>query len=333
MFKGGEPHMSKEKKRVTTHRGRVTKSNQAYSVKHNDRAFDVSSADHIHQEKSDQNIYWHWCQEKHPHFTFEEAEKLFYEEHFSEGLKHKNARYIKSGHKERCKSIDEYRLGSKTCPEEQLLYIGKKGQDVPRNALWNAFAKYVKWHRKTFPQVKFLDAALHVDEDGQIHIHERHTYVAKDKYGFDAALQKQALKAMGIERPDTSKPEGRYNNAKMTYTSMCREKFIEIAKDMGFEIEVEVKEKSKTGLNLLEYQYQETQEKFDVLSEELGQLKHYSLLERLHDFVQEKYPHVLSAFYKDEQVHQENLRKIFGKKHSSLTGIKKKNLDLTNLTK
>ena len=59
---------------------------------------------------------------------------------------------------------------------------------------------------------------------------------------------------MGIERPDVTKPEGRYNNAKMTFTADCRRNLLEIAARRGIAIEAEPRERSKSGLSLAEYQ-------------------------------------------------------------------------------
>ena len=72
---------------------------------------------------------------------------------------------------------------------------------------------------------------------------------------------------MGIERPDTSKPSSKFNNAKMTYTKLVREHFIELCKEYGLDIETEPKDKSKTGYSLEEYKLNDTKSKLDEIEE------------------------------------------------------------------
>lgn len=45
--------------RMTVHNGRAGK-NGVYSPKHNDRQFDISSAEHIDPERMPGNVYWNW---------------------------------------------------------------------------------------------------------------------------------------------------------------------------------------------------------------------------------------------------------------------------------
>lgn len=79
--------------------------------------------------------------------------------------------------------------------------------------------------------------------------------------------QNKALEEMGIERPDlTKKKNSRFNNAKMTYTEMCREKLKEIAREYGLEIIDEPREASKSGKKLLQYQYDKLKEENEALT-------------------------------------------------------------------
>lgn len=318
---------NQEKKRATTHRGRFGK-NGTYSPKHNDRNFDTENSPHIDREKSQDNLYWYWNQKKNPGLTFDEAEKMFYEKNFSESLNAQNERHRKGGHKKRCKTMDEYRTSKQTCPEEQILQIGKKGDNIKKSDLWNICAEYINWHQKEFPKIFFLDAALHADEKGQLHFQERHVFVGKDDYGLDAAKQAKCLEQMGISRPDPSKKSGRYNNAKQTYTKICREKFIELAQAKGYEIEVEPKEKSKSGLSLLEYQTMQEKEKLKMLENQKIQLEHQTMqeeerLKKVKKELDEKY--YSSAKFATEEELIELLKKEDPQKYQAL---KVKNMKL-----
>ena len=245
-----------KKMRVSNHNARVGK-NGVFSPKHNDRNF-ILEPEHIDENKSKNNSYWMVYDCK----NFEECEKEFYENNFSNALEKKNEKHIKSRHKERIKTIDDYRTSPLTCPEETLYYIGDKSNTVDTNVLEEIIQKQLEWESEEFPDVKYLNIAIHRDEEGADHIHARKVYIAPDENGDLIVNQTKALANMGIERPDTSKPSSKFNNAKMTYTKLVREHFIELCKEYGLEIETEPKEKSKTGYSLEEYKLKNQEETF-----------------------------------------------------------------------
>lgn len=112
--------------------------------------------------------------------------------------------------------------------------------------------------------------ALHRDEpDAADHIHLRQVYMVKNKDGFWEANQEETLKRIGIERGDTSKERGRYNNRKKKFTEIARAKFIEIAKSHGVDIIEEPKDVGKSGLELMQYKAQQEQSNLDRLRLEL----------------------------------------------------------------
>lgn len=245
-----------KKMRVSNHNARVGK-NGVFSPKHNDRNFNLEP-EHIDENKSKNNSYWMVYDCK----NFEECEKEFYKNNFSNALEKKNEKHIKSRHKERIKTIDDYRTSPLTCPEETLYYIGDKSNTVDTNVLEEIIQKQLEWESEEFPDVKYLNIAIHRDEEGADHIHARKVYIAHDENGDLIVNQTKALANMGIERPDTSKPSSKFNNAKMTYTKLVREHFIELCKEYGLEIETEPKEKSKTGYSLEEYKLKNQEETF-----------------------------------------------------------------------
>lgn len=249
-----------EKMRLTSHNGRAGK-NGAYSAKHNDRNFD-SSADHIDAKKTGSNWTWHRYQKTDPDLTFEDAEKKFYEETFRESLDLKNARHMEKRHPENVKTMDDYRMSTKTCPEETIYQIGNKDLTVSAAVLKKIVNEQINWEIRKFPNVRLLDVALHVDEQGAPHMHKRQVWVAHEN-GTCIVGQNKALKEMGIERPDVSKKESRYNNAKMSYTEQCRNHFVELCRKYGLEIEIEPKNASETGLSLVEYQRRQEEKKLE----------------------------------------------------------------------
>lgn len=239
------------KNRTTLHNGRKNRQGQAYSPKHNDRKFDLDKAEHIEQERTKENIYWHYLQNENPDMDFSTAEKTFYKDHFEEALKIRNSSYVQHGNKKQVKTLEEYM--QEHCPEETIWMIGNAEEMIPAKILHNVWKEQKAWMETTFPQVTVLDWALHVDEQGAPHIHERHVFIGHDKKGLEVVGQNKALAEMGISAPNPQKPTGRHNNAKMTYTAICRQHFQELCKLHGLDIEVQPRERSEMGLTQAEY--------------------------------------------------------------------------------
>lgn len=239
------------KNRTTLHNGRKNRQGQAYRASHNDRKFDLDKAEHINQERTKENVYWHYLQKENPDMDFSTAEKVFYKDHFEEALKIRNSSYIQHGNKKQVRTLEEYM--QEHCPEETIWMIGNADDMIPAKILHNVWKEQKTWMEKTFPQVSVLDWALHVDEQGAPHIHERHVFIGHDKKGREVVGQNKALAEMGVSAPNPQRPTGRHNNAKMTYTAICRQHFQELCKLHGLDIEVQPRERSEMGLAQAEY--------------------------------------------------------------------------------
>ena len=237
--------------RATIHNGRTSHLG-AFTPKHNDRNFNISHAEHIDPERVKDNRYWNWT--GNPETTFEAAEIAFYEKHISAHLEAQNSRYMAQRHAERVRSMDEYRRSPQTCPEEVILMIGKAGDTIPADMMARIIQEQINWEQKQFPGVKVLNVALHMDEQGAPHIHERRAWVYTDKAGNLAISQNKSLEQMGVELPNPDRPRGRYNNRKQTFSRMCREHLLQICKAHGLEIEEIPQEKSRSGRTLEDYQ-------------------------------------------------------------------------------
>lgn len=237
--------------RATIHNGRTSHLG-AFTPKHNDRNFNINHAEHINPERVKLNRYWNWT--GNPETTFEAAEAAFYEKHIRQHLDAQNARYTAQRHAERVKSMDEYRKSPQTCPEEVILQIGKAGDTIPADMMARIIQEQINWEQKTFPGVKVLDVALHMDEPKAApHIHERRAWVYTDKDGNLAISQNRSLEQMGVELPNPDKPRGRFNNRKQTFSQMCREHLLQICREHGLEIEEIPQEKSRSGLSHIAY--------------------------------------------------------------------------------
>lgn len=256
------------------HNARANKAGQAFNSLHNDRNYDLEKSDNIDPLKTDDNIYWHCQNKSHPDKSFNQVEKDFYKKHFQKHLDEQNARHIAHRQMGRVKSIDDYRQNKLTCPEEQCIYLGDKDQtQIDLKMFWEINSKQIAWEQKTFPQVKILDIALHTDEPGANHIQIRKAWICHDDNGNEMIGQAKALKEMGIDRPDLSKPQTRYNNAKQTYSKMCRDHYLELCKEYGLDIELTPREKSKMSLDLITFKAQKEEHKLNQLTHEIGDKK------------------------------------------------------------
>lgn len=244
--------------RATIHNGRTGKDG-AYNTKHNDRQFDIRNAEHIDPERVKNNRYWNWT--GNPKMSFEDAEAAFYEQHIKQHLDAQNARYRAQRHAERAKTMDEYRKSPQTCPEEVILQIGKMGDTIPADMMARIIQEQINWEQQQFPGVKVLDVALHMDEQGAPHIHERRAWVYTDRDGNLAISQNQSLEQMGVELPNPNKPRSRFNNRKMTFSRMCREHLLQICREHGLEIEEIPQEKSLSGRTLEDYKAGEAEKR------------------------------------------------------------------------
>jgi hypothetical protein len=118
-----------------------------------------------------------------------------------------------------------------------------------------------------------LDLSLHLDEDGAPHIHSRMTFSALDKFGFRVANQAQAFEAMGIQRPDPTAKEGKYNCPLITFSEIIRTQFYDLCEKRGIVIDREVKNPSQKHLSVLEYKCKKMEEVVDILTTQKKELE------------------------------------------------------------
>jgi hypothetical protein len=246
--------------RMTIHNGRAGK-NGTYSPKHNDRNFDISSAEHIDPERMPGNVYWNWTGEKD--MSFEDCEKAFYEEHCREYLDAVNRRHREQRHPERVRDMDAYRTARQTCPEETLLMIGNKDEHLPPKTLRAICEDLRNWEENTVPGLRVLDMALHVDEQGAPHIHMRRAWIYRDENGIESIAQSKTLQAAGIPLPHPDKPQGRHNNRKQSFSAMERQALYEICRGYGIEslLEMQPRERSRSGREMEDYKAEQAEKR------------------------------------------------------------------------
>lgn len=276
-----------ESMRITTNNGRHTRG-RAYSPKHDDRAFNRQNAPHIDPARTADNWTWTWMENYERLCSFEDAERIFYAKHLSDHLQAVNARYEAQRHAERVKTLDEYRRAPQSCPEETIICIGNRERHPDPGELLAAYLELQHWQQTQFPQLHVLDYAMHLDEQGAPHVHERHVWTYTDADGHLAIGQARALEQMGVQRPHPEQPRSRYNNEKMTYTAMVRTQFAEICRKRGLEIETRPRERSQSGLTLLEYQSRQEEQHLQELQREADSLEIDRLLDAITPSIEEE---------------------------------------------
>ena len=261
--------------RATRHNGRSGKHG-VYNPRHNDRQFDVSNSEHIDAEREKQNIYWD-CYRGYvqnpsnetlsnlgaiePDVSFHDIEKMYYEDHYYSFIQAQNARNEKNRHPERNRTTEDLLKNKMTCPEETIFQIGKEGEHISGTQLFQVADTFMKKFEGMFgDHVHILDFALHMDETTP-HIHERHVFDCKNKYGELCPQQEKALEALGIPLPNPDKPRGRNNNRKMTFDLICRNLLLDICREQGLEIEEEPEYGGKKYLEKQEFIIQAQKEK------------------------------------------------------------------------
>ena len=231
-------------KRVTRHNGRSGK-NGVYNPKHNDRSFNLSNAEHIDSRNANYNILWD-CYHGFTNLEmrnnvelavhFEEAERLFYLQHYSDYCFGQHERNRRNGHPERNRETDDLRLDKRTCPEESIIQIGNMDNQIPADLFFRIALEYFKEFNERFGEyVHIIDWALHVDESTP-HIHERHVFDCENQYGEIMPQQEKALEKLNIDLPFPNKAPGKHNNRKMKFDSICRCLLIDVAKKYGIDI-------------------------------------------------------------------------------------------------
>lgn len=174
-----------------------------------------------------------------PDFSFEKIEKMYYYEHYADYVDAQNARNEKTRHTERNRTVENLLKNNKTCPEESIYQIGTMEESVPPETLALVVSEfYEEFERRFGSHIHILDWALHLDE-GTPHIHERHMFDCKNRYGELCPQQEKALEELGFELPDPDKPKGKHNNRKQTFDVVCRTMLFDISRKHGMHLEQE----------------------------------------------------------------------------------------------
>lgn len=246
------------------HSGRAHADGKIFNPKHNDRDFTVAFAKNIKKDKLDLERYWNYYDKKEygyfdeGHMSFSDAELQYYNETFGHQLEKTNANYIKHSHSERVSTMDEWMYKRQNAPEEVYIQIGDSFGHPDMQTFHECCQEWIAWlnewndsHGQPFT---ILDYAEHFAEEvPQCHIRRVWSYI--DENGNRRLGQEKALKMAGVKLPDEyllddsgnilldennqliKAVPNRQNNRKMVFDSIARQKWIDIVRSHGIEVD------------------------------------------------------------------------------------------------
>lgn len=230
--------------RTSTHRGKVG------SAKHNEHRF-------YEKDNRDTSLHSFIHQKDNEAWDLTSDEMKFYER-YTQQLNEQNEKYLQQRQYKRVKSLEDFYNSKRYKPTEEILQYGHFGGDVPDKETYEKMTKEyarrkVEWSKQHGNHLHVLDYANHYDE-ATPHTHLREIWDYKDDEGILRVSQEEAMKRAGLELPDPSEPEGRYNNRSMTYTKICREMWQDICEQYGYEVErVPLENGRKKGETVAQY--------------------------------------------------------------------------------
>jgi len=237
-------------------------------VIHNDRNFNLDNATHIDQTRQNENFYINRYLDDT--ITFEECERRYFAENYSQWLEAQNEKYRKRRQYGYIRSIDDLMKGEKTQVKEMILQIGNKGNHTDKEVLLECVHQFNEEFNKRYgTNAHILDIAIHNDE-ATPHAHIRFICDYIDKDGIKKICTDKALKKLGIKPPKATAKTDRYNNALQTFTEQIRFIWNQIIKNHGIEIDDTVRNASQKHLTVLEYKDKKLQEEIDNHSRQLA---------------------------------------------------------------
>ena len=254
-----------KKMKATVRNGRATASGKVYNANHNTKIETRNQERHIDHERTEQNINLQFTAEGRVRrcgsFDAKAFELSRYEQLYGPGQEAKNARYIADGHPERCKSVADIYASRRTAPLETILQIGSRDTDIDpkerKELLMGATVELIDRLQKRWGDNLHITCCSWHNDEAVCHCHLRMTFSHVDRFGFRVPNQSQAFEAMGIQRPDPTAKEGKYNCPLITFSEILRTEFYDLCEKRGIIIDREVKNPSQKHLSVLEYKCQQ----------------------------------------------------------------------------
>ena len=162
-----------------------------------------------------------------------------------------------------------------TRPEDKILQIGDINEHASKEDLWACALEYKDKFEEIYgDHCRILDMALHMDE-ATPHVHVRRVWFVEDEQGHEIISQTKALRELGIPCPQPDKPEGRYNNPKMTLTQTDIELFKGICFDRGLDVSRDEPTQKGARVSTKEYKMQEHEKERAQIEKSLDALANF----------------------------------------------------------
>lgn len=175
-----------------------------------------------------------------------EAEAYVYEKLYSEALAKQNAKYIAKRQYKRVRDMNTWKEASQYRACETIWQIGNKDESVDETVFAECINEMMQWKKDKYPNYTGIGIDVHVDETS-IHCHERGTWFYHNEDGDVVPGIKGAMREMGVPLPNPNEPESKTNYRKAVIDAECREKWQEICKAHGLEIETEPDREREVG--------------------------------------------------------------------------------------
>lgn len=246
------------------------------SGRHNDRNFDLSKAPHIDPSLCENNRYYTYNGEYDK--PFRQIELEYYEKTFGRTIKKQNEKNKAAGHSERNKTVKQYYSSDKTRPEDMIIQVGKRGDHISAEQLWNCAMEYKNRLESAYgDNCKILTMALHVDEpdpktgDATPHVHIRRAWTAHKTENELAFSQDGALKELGIPVSNGSE---KLHTRQVTFTQIDKEMFRTICSERSIELEPEPTDSARSRRQHLSVpEFKETMQELEELERKCNAAK------------------------------------------------------------
>lgn len=176
-----------------------------------------------------------------------EAEAYVYKALYSETLAKQNAKHVSKRQYKRVRDMDTWKEASQYKACETIWQIGDKDESVDLDILVECLNELMEWKIEKYKSnYQIIGLDVHVDET-TIHCHERGTWFYHNEAGDVTPGIKGAMREMGVPLPNPNEPESKTNYRKAVIDAECREKWQEICKAHGLEIETEPDREREVG--------------------------------------------------------------------------------------
>ncbi len=249
-----------QKKRAGLHNGKSSqKTGKVINPKHNDDEREKN--ENVNEKAVVNNVYFNCLDGEYTSKTqsgkhsFNEAELIYYTEHYSEALEIQNQKYAKARQKSNIKTMADWLSSKRYAPTETILRVGNIDVGfADARTMKKMTDEYIsalnEWSAAHNDRLHILDYALHADEiyiddetgremPSSTHVHIRCVWDYVDENGILRVGTEKGMEQAGVPLPNPKACDSRYNNRSITFTKEFRKKWQDILIKNGFDIELE----------------------------------------------------------------------------------------------